>query len=129
MLDRVADQVGRTQLATVGEAGSTFTLERRTLQLSDAVVGSPALGVRGGGEIGLDGSLALNLIATPLNNWDRQVRRENGSAVRNTVATVAGQVQDGLNSVTEKYLYRLKVTGSVSQPDVHVVAAPSLQEK
>jgi hypothetical protein len=129
VLDHIADAVGRGRLATVGEAGCTFKLADRKIELIDAAVGSPALGIRGNGEIGFDGALALDVIATPMNKWDQQIRREHSGSVRNFVATVAGNVQDGMDKVTAEFLYRLHVGGTLDKPDVHVVAAPSLQSK
>jgi hypothetical protein len=129
VIDEIASAVGDSNLATVGEAGCTFKLEDRKIHVTDAAVGSPALGVRGSGDISFDGELALDVIATPLNDWDKKIRRENGSSVRNFVANVAGSVQEGMNKVTEKFLYRLRVGGTIEKPDVSVVAAPALQQQ
>jgi hypothetical protein len=127
VLQGIVNHMGMTDAATVGDAGTTFTLADRVIHLKDAAVGSPAVGVHGAGTIGLNDSLDLNLVATPFNDWQKNLRRDDDNIVANIAANVAGKVQQKMNEVTENYLYRVHVTGTTDQPKIDVIAAPALQ--
>ena len=103
-----------------------FKVANRRIQLTNAAVGAPAVGVRGSGNIAFDGSLDLELIATQFNDWEKHIRRDD-NAVANVAGAIAGTVQKGLNAVTKELLYRMKVSGTVEKPEIHVIAAPVLQ--
>jgi hypothetical protein len=127
LLEGIVQRMGKDNAATVGDAAATFTLADRVIHLNDAAVGSPAVGVHGAGTVGLDDRLDLNLVATPLSDWERTLRREDDNAVANIAANVAGAVQRKMNQVTEQYLYRIHVTGTTDEPKIDVIAAPALQ--
>jgi hypothetical protein len=126
-LEGIVQGMGMTDAATVGDAGTTFTLADRVIHLKDAAVGSPAVGVHGGGTVGFDDKLDLQLVATPFNDWQKNFRREDDNIAANIAANVAGKVQQKMNEVTENYLYRVHVTGTTDQPKIDVIAAPALQ--
>jgi hypothetical protein len=96
------------------------------VRLTDLAVGAPALGIQGGGTIGFDGALDLQVITTAFNDWDEHIRRDD-NPVANVAATIAGGVQRGLDRATKELVYRLHVGGRVGEPDVKVIAAPALQ--
>ncbi|MBC8109214.1 MAG: hypothetical protein H7Z14_21690 [Anaerolineae bacterium] len=126
----VARMVNLNNLATVGEAGCRFRIGEGKLSVLEAAVGTPAMGVRATGEIDLLHEFALNLnaVATPLSDWDRQIRRDNNPAA-NVAAGVLGTVQKGLNNVTEELLYKVHVGGTIAEPKTELIAAPILQKK
>ncbi len=127
VLEGLVQHMGMNDAATVADAGTTFMLQDRVIHLENAAVGSPAVGVHGAGTIGLDDSLDLNLVATPLSDWEKDLRRDDDNVVANIAANVAGKVQQKMNEVTENYLYRVHVTGTTDQPKIDVIAAPALQ--
>ncbi|MGB7159757.1 MAG: AsmA-like C-terminal region-containing protein [Tepidisphaeraceae bacterium] len=128
VLKDVAEKVRLGNAGTVGEAACGFKLAARRIQLTDAAIGAPAVGVRGGGSISFDGSLDLEVIATGLNDWEKHIRRDD-NPIANVAGAIAGTVQKGLNSVTKELLYRMHVVGTVEKPDVRVVAAPVVQRR
>jgi uncharacterized protein involved in outer membrane biogenesis len=125
VLDRVAAAVRLDNAATVGEAGCSFNIAGGKLRISDAAIGAPAIGVKGSGVIDLvTHALDLQLIATPLHDWDKQIRQDD-NPVANVAATIAGTVQKGINTVTAELLYRFHVGGTIEKPDVQVLAGPN----
>jgi hypothetical protein len=128
VLKDIVSAIDLGDAATVSDASCSFNLAGRKIQVSDAVVNSPALGVKGGGVVGLDGSLDLNVIANVLSDWEHHIK-EIDNPVANVVGSVAGAVQRGVNKVTETLLYQLHVSGTVDKPAVKVITAPALRRK
>jgi len=126
----VARMVHLSDSATVGEAGCTFRIDEGMVHVVNAVIGAPAIGVRADGQIDLlnDFALDLNAVADPFSDWDRQVRRENNPAA-NLAGSVLGAVQKKMDSVTEEYLYRVHVGGTIADPKTELITAPAMQKK
>jgi hypothetical protein len=121
ILDRIVGTVGIRNAGAVGEAAATFSLKERKIRLSEAAVNSPAVGVRGRGELTLDGALDMNVIARAFSDWEKQIRGDDSGAVANVVGAMAGSVQRGLDSAAENVLYHVHVGGTIDKPDVQVV--------
>lgn len=106
----------------VGEAAAIFEFGEGAVRFSKLVVSSPVLGIQGTGDLGLNGSLNFNAVVVPLGNWKSQLSQ---SPIP-ILGQLAGQVQDQLNQLTEKYLYSFRITGTIWDSHVEPVPAPAL---
>jgi hypothetical protein len=109
---------------TVGQAAALFRVADDQIELRDAAVSAPVLGVQGSGKIGFDGQLDLHVVAAPLADWKQKMRWLGGSA-----ADFFGDVQKMLNKASSKLLYEFVVTGSASDPIVQTVTVPALRNQ
>jgi hypothetical protein len=113
-------------LGTVEEAALLFTIQHRTIRLHEAALSAPLVGVQGGGEIGFDGKLDLNLVAAPLADWRDKLKQTNVPVVSDVTGEVAGAIQRLLNTATRGLLYEFKVVGDVKNPETKLIPAPVL---
>ena len=128
VLGHVAERVGQSNQLTVGEAAGRFQVKDRRINLSNAAVESPALGLVGSGSIGFNQGLDLKVIAAPLGDWRERIKRGGIPIVSDVAGEVFGAVQKLLNTATSTLLYEFHVTGTLKQPKVETVPAPALTE-
>lgn len=127
ILKRVVDQVKVAREAlTAGEAAARFEVESQTVRLRRAAINAPVLGLQARGTIKFDGTLDLNVIATPLADWKEKVSGTNIPIVSDVAGAVAGTVQRGVNAATRNFLYQFSVTGPVSDPKITPIPVPIL---
>jgi hypothetical protein len=117
------------QAATVGDAAAVFDIMDQKVLLRDAAVNAPALGLQGGGRIGLDGTIDAGVVAAPLADWREKLKETKIPIVSDVAGEVAGAVQKLLNTATGTLLYQFRVTGNLHERvEVAPVAAPILTE-
>jgi hypothetical protein len=119
---------GRSDRLTAGEAAGRFDINRGGINLTNAAVQSPALGIVGSGRIGFDQSLNLKVIAAPLGDWRERARRGGIPLLSDAAGEVFGAMQKVLNKATSKLLYEFRVSGTLKQPEVDAVPVPVLTE-
>ena len=133
----LADVVGRTKVArdalSAGESAAVLELRDGILHVRHAAVSSPALGLQGWGTIDLrDGAaeeaLNLDVVAAPLGDWEKHLKRTGVPVVSDIVGAVAGAMQKALNTATSTLLYEFHVTGPLSKPQLGAVPTPALTE-
>lgn len=129
VLGKVASQANkRNNALTLGEAAGVFRIADRNVQLENAAVNSPALGLIGSGTVGFDKSLDLRIVAAPLGDWRDNIKRTRIPILSDVTAEVVGGVQRILNAATSTLLYQFHVTGTMGDPNVQTVPAPVLTE-
>src|SRR5207248_68571 len=75
VLNQILQNAGGLRgVSTVGEAATTFSVADRAVTLKDTAVNSPLVGIQGGGKIGFDGKLELQVIVAPLADWKDKIR-------------------------------------------------------
>jgi hypothetical protein len=121
-------KIARSAL-TIGEAAAKFRVQNKQIELQDAVVSAPALGVQGFGTIGFDGNLDLHAIAILLGDWRDKLKHSNVSWLSGVFADAMGQVQDALNKTTENLLYYVHVYGPAGNPQLETEGSPLLKAK
>ena len=109
---------------TIGQAAALFRIANDKIELRDAAVSAPVLGVQGSGTIGFDGQLDLHVVAAPLADWKQKMRWLGGSA-----ADFFGDAQKMLNKASSKLLYEFVVSGPASDPILRTVTVPVLRDK
>lgn len=128
VLKEILGSIGLKQAATIGDAAVRFEVADEQLVLRDAAVNAPALGLQGGGKIGLGegGQLDLNVVAAPLADWRDKLKGTNVPVVSDVAGELAGGIQKLLNGATGTLLYQFKIGGSLDKAEVTAVPAPAL---
>src|SRR5262249_30211721 len=115
--------------ATVGDAATVFDVADEQILLRDAAVSAPILGLQGGGDVGLNGSLDLHVVAAPLADWRDRLRDTKIPIVSNVAGEIAGAVQKLLNTATGTLLYEFRVSGNLHEKAIiDTVPAPVLTD-
>lgn len=112
------------QAATIGQAAGTFEIQDQVVELTEAAVSAPVLGLEGSGKVWFDGRLDLRVIAVPLADWEDKLKRTGIPIVSDALGAVAGGIQKALNEATSKLLYEFHVTGTIGKPEIATVPAP-----
>lgn len=128
VLGNVAERAGQNSQLTVGEAAGRFDVKDRQINLTNAAVQSPALGLVGSGRIGFDQSLDLKVIAAPLGDWRERLKRGGIPILSDAAGEVFGAIQKVLNTATSTLLYEFRVKGTLKEPKVDTVPVPGLTE-
>jgi hypothetical protein len=112
-----------------GGAAAFVEVSGGVVHVRHAAVSSPALGLQGWGTLALrDAALDLDVVAAPLGDWERQLKRLKVPIVSDVAGAVAGAMQKALNTATSKLLYEFRVTGTPRAPRVTAVPTPVLTE-
>ncbi len=98
------------------------------MELTQAALSSPVLGVQGAGSVTFDGRLDLRVVAAPLADWKEQMKRTRIPIVSDIAGEVFGGLQTMVNTATKTLLYEFRVTGTTRQPKIDTVPAPVLTE-
>jgi hypothetical protein len=112
---------------TVGQAAGSFEIANRVVELPQAAISAPVLGLTGSGRATFDGDLDLEVVAAPLADWKEQIKRTKIPLVSDVAGEVLGGVQKLINTATKTLLYEFHVTGRVGEPKVTAVPAPVLR--
>jgi AsmA-like C-terminal region len=120
------EQMKAKQVITAAEAGALFDIDSGVIHLRRAAVSAPVLGLQGGGEIGFDGNVKLEAVATPLADWRANVKKAKIPIVSDVAGEVAGGIQRMVNAVGGTLLYQFRIDGSVKEPQVSTVLVPVL---
>ena len=113
---------------TAGQAAAVFEIKNQVVDLQQAAISAPVLGVQGSGKIGFDGQLNLVAVAAPLADWKDQIKRTKIPIISDVAGEVAGGLQKIINTASQTLLYEFKVTGNVSKPKIETVPAPVVTE-
>jgi hypothetical protein len=113
---------------TVGQAAGVFLIHDREVELSNAALSAPVLGVQGAGKVTFDGKLDLRVVAAPLADWKEQMKRLRIPIVGDIAGEMLGGVQRMVNTATKTLLYEFHVTGTTKEPKIDTVPAPVLTE-
>ena len=133
----LSDVVGRTRVARdalrAGEAAAVLEMHDGVVHVRHAAIASPALGLQGWGTIDLrDGARAealnLNVVAAPLGDWEKHLRKTNVPIISDVAGALAGAMQRVLNTATSTLLYEFRVSGALSKPQLSAVPTPVLTE-
>jgi hypothetical protein len=108
----------------IGQAAALFRVRNGIIELRNAIISSPAIGVQGYGAIGFDGYLNLYAIVVPLSDWRQKLQ---GTSL-DFLASTLGSVQQALNETTEHLLYQYHVYGPASNPEAKTEGIPALQK-
>ncbi len=111
---------------TVGQAAGTFEIHNRIVELKNAAISAPVLGLQGSGEVSFDGDLNLRVVVAPLADWKDKLKSTGIPIVSDALGALAGGIQKIVNGATKTLLYEFRVRGRVGKPDVVVVPAPVL---
>jgi hypothetical protein len=120
----VAQNVKRTDQLGTGDAAAVIHVGNGSINLQNAAINSPLLGLQGTGTIGFDKSLDLTVVAAPLGDWRDKMRQAGIPAV----GDVLGAVQKLFNAAQGLLLYQFKVTGTTSKPVANLVPAPVITQ-
>jgi hypothetical protein len=133
----VSDVVGQTKVARdalqAGEAAAVVEMRDGVVHVRHAAISSSALGLQGWGTIDLrdgagEGALNLDVVAAPLGDWEKHLKKTNVPIVSDVVGAVAGAMQKALNTATSTLLYEFRVDGALAKPRLSAVPAPALTE-
>ncbi|MGA3066912.1 MAG: AsmA-like C-terminal region-containing protein [Tepidisphaeraceae bacterium] len=128
-LERVADSATIARKAlTMSEAAAYFHVADRKVQLQDAAINAPVLGLEGSGTVDFDGNLDLNVLAAPLADWETKIKKTGVPLLSTLAGDFAGALQKILNTATGELFYTFHITGDASNPQVKTVPAPALTE-
>ena len=122
------EQMKAKQAITATEAGALFEIGSGVIHLKRAAISAPALGLQGGGDVGFDGNVKLEVVATPLADWRAKLKKAKIPIVSTVAGEVAGGVQRMMNAVTGTLLYQFRIEGSVKEPQVSAVPVPVLSD-
>jgi len=114
-----------SEAVTLSDAAGTFRIERRTIHLDNAALGSPTIGVQGHGDVGFDGRIALDVVVAPLGDWKARFPRDKVPLVGDALASLVGKVQT-LFGKASAALYQFHITGTVQAPQLVPVPVPVL---
>ncbi len=118
----------KSSALTAGQAAAVFEIKNQVVDLKQAAISAPVLGVQGSGKIGFDGQVNLIAVAAPLADWKDQIKRTRIPIISDVAGEVAGGVQKIINSASQTLLYEFKVTGKASKPKIETVPAPVVTE-
>ena len=128
----IKDLVGGVKVAkealTAGQAAGTFEIFDQKVELTNAAVSAPVLGLQGNGTVRFDGQLDLRVVGAPLADWKDKLKRTGIPLVSNAAGAIAGGVQKMLNSATSMLIYEFRVGGTVAKPQISTVPAPFLSD-
>jgi len=110
---------------TLSNAAADFRIERRTIHLDETAIGSSSIGVQGHGDVGFDGTLALDMIVVPLGDWRSQMERAGVPVVGEALAKLAGAAQS-LFGKASAAIYEFHVSGTMDDPYLTPVPVPVL---
>lgn len=113
---------------TVGQAAGVFKIHDRVVELSNAALSAPVLGVQGAGKVTFDGNLDLRVVAAPLADWEDQMKRTRIPLVSDVAGELLGALQNMVNTATKTLLYEFHVTGTTREPKIETIPAPVLTE-
>jgi hypothetical protein len=113
---------------TPGEAAAVFHVEGARVELKQMALNSPALSIQGSGAVTFDGQLDLDLVAAPLGDWEKHLKKLEIPLVGDVAAAIVGGFQKMTTSATRQLLLEFRVTGTASQPKFEAVAAPVLTD-
>ncbi len=114
--------------ATAGEAGALFEIKEKVVHLRRAAINAPILGLQGGGDIGFNGHLKLEVVAAPLADWRDNMKKGNIPIVSDVAGEIAGGVQRLLNATTGTLFYQFRVDQTVHDPRITTVPVPVLND-
>jgi hypothetical protein len=120
-------KVSRDSLST-GEAAAIFSIKDRVIELKNAAINSPLLGLQGSGTVSFDKLLDLNVVAAPLGDWKMNLKKLKIPIVSDVTGEIAGAVQRLLTAATSALLYQFHVTGEMKKPTITPVPVPVLTE-
>jgi hypothetical protein len=107
----------------IGQAAALFRVANSDIELQNAAINSPTLGVQGYGTIGFNGYLNIYAIAVLLSDVRDKVNGTGLDFLGDALNTVA----HALNSAT-KDLYQYHVYGPASNPESKAEVIPALQK-
>jgi hypothetical protein len=113
---------------TVGQAAGVFKIHDRVVELTNAALSAPMLGVQGAGKVTFDGNLDLHVVAAPLADWKDQLKRTRIPVVSDVAGEVLGGLQKMINTATTTLLYEFHVTGTTREPKIETIPTPVLTE-
>jgi hypothetical protein len=113
---------------TVGQAAGVFTIHDRVVELTNAALSAPVLGVQGAGKVTFDGNLDLRVVAAPLADWKDQMKRTRIPLVSDVAGEVLGALQKMVNTATKTLLYEFHVTGTTREPTIETIPTPVLTQ-
>jgi hypothetical protein len=119
---------GMREVATVDDAAAVFDIADGQIVLRDAAVNAPVLGLQGGGTMGFDGKVNLDVVAAPLADWKEKLRDTKVPIVSNVAGEVAGAIQKILNSATGTLLYQFRIAGDTKKVEILTVPTPVLTD-
>jgi hypothetical protein len=127
VLKRVADSATIARKAlNMSEAAAYFHIADQNVDLRDAAINAPVLGLQGSGTVDFDGNIDMKVQAAPLADWQAKIDKTGIPIVSNVVGDVVGAVQSLLNSTTGALFYTFHITGNASDPQVTTVPAPAI---
>ena len=128
----IKDIIGGVQVArealTAGQAAGTFEIFDQKVELTNAAVSAPVLGLQGSGSVRFDGQLDLRVVGAPLADWKDKLKRTGIPLVSDAIGAIAGGVQKFLNSATSTLIYEFRIGGTVAKPQISTVPAPFLSD-
>jgi hypothetical protein len=98
------------------------------IEVKQAALSSPVLGLQGSGRVGFDGKLDLRVVAAPLADWKDQMKRTKIPIVSDVAGEVLGGLQAMINTASKTLLYEFHVTGMCREPKFETVPTPVLTE-
>lgn len=113
---------------TAAQAAGTFDIRQRRVELKQAAISAPVLGIQGGGTIGFDGKLEMRAVAAPLADWKDQMKRTRIPILSDVAGELLGGLQTMLNAASKTLLYEFKITGTLKERKMETVPAPVLTE-
>jgi hypothetical protein len=114
--------------AVMGQAAATFHVHDGLVEFDHAAMNSPAVGLQGSGMVRFDGALDLRVIAAPLADWKKDLKRTGVPILSDVTAELAGGIQKILNGATRVMLYEFRVEGRLPHPELQTVPAPILHD-
>jgi hypothetical protein len=129
VIDEIAGSTRTSQEAlTVGQAAGVFEIHDQMVDLKQAALNSPVLGIQGDGKVAFSGRLDLHVVAAPLADWKEQFKRTKIPIVSDVAGEIFGAAQKMLNSASKTLLYEFRVHGTTKEPKIETVPAPVLTQ-
>jgi hypothetical protein len=113
---------------TVGHAAGVFEVHDQVVELRQAALSAPVLGVQGDGRVAFDGRLDLHVVAAPLADWKDGMKRLRIPVVSDVAGEVLGGLQKMINTASKTLLYEFRVTGTTREPKIETVPTPVLTD-
>jgi len=113
---------------TVGRAAGVFEVHDQVVELRQAALSAPLLGVQGDGRVAFDGRLDLHVVAAPLADWKDGMKRLRIPVVSDVAGEVLGTLQKMINTAEKTLLYEFRVSGTTREPKVEAVPTPVLTD-